>query len=585
MSEPRHLVAGYWGHDSSLTFWNDVTKTFHIIEIEKLTGIKHYRGHHRRGDEEKEVYQKAIEIAEREFGIPNDYYAFIAAGHDPKTQIDDKTDWRYVMPCNENTVCSVFNVKNYVNSVGHHLFHATSGFMQSPFEKAVVISMDGGGTEGFQFVYTAEDRKTPLPIQWMTKERANSEIFLGRQYNRCARWICYNMLQVTPCHSDFSGKVMGASAYGDRTSEAYRIARSLFENNKETWNKYTRENDWFRFYLGTREEILKDPGVRDRRKRLMIQAFWETPENYNPYRLMAFPVDWQTECDYSLGIQEKFEQMSYAWITKMLKDINLDDYDRNVVMSGGVALNVIFNAKLREKLNINLFVPPNPTDVGLSHGALADYMLKNKVDFDVRNVTYSTFSIQDKDKLSEYVKSHNGRLSSIKEVAQLLRDQKIIGFVQGNIEVGPRALGNRSILCDPQGPDKKDLVNKVKRREAYRPFAPMCRREDVEKYFESSNYEHLSHMNIAVRTRPEYVDQIAAATHVDGTARIQTVTHEENENIYNLLTEFDGVLLNTSFNVAGKPILNTYEEAFYVLDNTPLDNLVIVDDNNQVWVF
>jgi carbamoyltransferase len=175
--------------------------------------------------------------------------------------------------------------------------------------------------------------------------------------------------------------------------------------------------------------------------------------------------------------------------------------------------------------------------------------------------------------------------SSDLDVASILKDDKIIGFIQGGMEVGARALGNRSILADPKGIDKKDKVNEVKRREAYRPFAPVCRLEDAETYFDSIRYDNLSYMNFAIKTREEHIDKLRAVTHVDGTARVQTVTREQNEILYDLLTEFDGVLLNTSFNVKGSPILNTLKEAFYMLDETTLDHLVVVDEHNTIWIF
>ena len=162
-----------------------------------------------------------------------------------------------------------------------------------------------------------------------------------------------------------------------------------------------------------------------------------------------------------------------------------------------------------------------------------------------------------------------------------LMEGKIIGVVKGQAEHGPRALGHRSILCNPSIPEMKDTLNaKVKNREWYRPFAPVVRLEDVSKYFEFEGESRW--MTFCPKVREEWREKLAAITHVDFTARVQTVTKEQNEFLYNLLTDFEaangvGVLLNTSFNVNGKPILSTYSDAFKIYEKTQLDCLLLED--------
>ena len=155
---------------------------------------------------------------------------------------------------------------------------------------------------------------------------------------------------------------------------------------------------------------------------------------------------------------------------------------------------------------------------------------------------------------------------------------KGIGIVNGDSEHGPRALGNRSILCNPVG-DMKDVLNaKVKNREWYRPFAPVVRLEDVQKYFDFPEGCESRHMTFVAKVHHEYRDVIPAVTHEDGTGRLQTVTEHQNALLYQILTAFDnisehGVLMNTSFNVNGQPILSSLEDAFHVLHNTKLDGV------------
>jgi carbamoyltransferase len=160
-----------------------------------------------------------------------------------------------------------------------------------------------------------------------------------------------------------------------------------------------------------------------------------------------------------------------------------------------------------------------------------------------------------------------------------LEKGKIVGVVRGNSEHGPRALGNRSIICSPAISDMKDILNeKVKHREWYRPFAPVVRLEDVSEYFEWDRESRW--MSFCPKVKEEWRERLPAITHVDNTARVQTVTREQNEWLYDLLTNFKektgiGVLLNTSFNVNGKPILSTYKDAFHIYDTTDIDGLII----------
>ena len=186
----------------------------------------------------------------------------------------------------------------------------------------------------------------------------------------------------------------------------------------------------------------------------------------------------------------------------------------------------------------------------------------------------------DYDELETYIDKYSATKVNKRDIAQLLKDGKILGLVYGDSEVGPRALGNRSIVCDPNIADMKDILNsKVKFREWYRPFAPFCKKEDAHKYFDSPNFENLEYMSYAPRVK---VDTLPSITHVDGTARLQTVTEESHKEFYELLTEFGkisdtNVLLNTSFNIRGYPILSSIKDALYALNNTQMDYVVIDD--------
>src|SRR5882757_11566870 len=167
------------------------------------------------------------------------------------------------------------------------------------------------------------------------------------------------------------------------------------------------------------------------------------------------------------------------------------------------------------------------------------------------------------------------------ETAKLLADQRVIGWFQGGSEFGPRALGNRSLLADPRKAEMKDILNRrVKHRQAFRPFAPIVLAERARDVFEGE--EDSPFMLIAKRVRPEWRDRIPAIVHVDGTARVQTVREETNPVLYRLLKEFEAltgvpVLINTSFNVKGEPIVETPRDAVICFLTTGIDNLILHD--------
>ena len=253
--------------------------------------------------------------------------------------------------------------------------------------------------------------------------------------------------------------------------------------------------------------------------------------------------------------------------------------DLPICVTGGCGLNILLNTRLVQEFNKEVFVGPNPNDCGIALGMMLN-VLKPLEPFDA---TYSGLELLDFNTVSQYLNDSNlpytAKDSNIEQLVDDLVKGEIIGVARGRAEHGPRALGNRSILCNPSIPDMKDVLNeKVKHREWYRPFAPVVRLEDVSKYFEWDREARW--MSFCPKVREEWREQLAAITHVDGTARVQTVTREQNEWLYDLLTAFEektgvGVLLNTSFNVDGKPILCTVKDAFKILESTEMDALLL----------
>lgn len=250
--------------------------------------------------------------------------------------------------------------------------------------------------------------------------------------------------------------------------------------------------------------------------------------------------DWE-DYDIAASVQEIAERYVLSSAVYVKDQLRTD----SLILSGGVALNCVANGKLRdEDMFKNIWVPPNPGDAGLSLGAVLAVTRKQAV-FD-----------------HAYFGTDIGRDLDIGSVIQSLLDSGIVGVANGRAEWGPRALGNRSLLADPRGSDVKDRVNAIKKREEFRPFAPVILEEHAEKYFRNIRYNqrYMQWTNECL-----YPEQFPAIVHVDGTSRIQTVPNN-NTSIRRILEawyERTGcpMLLNTSLNIKGEPLVNTWDDA------------------------
>jgi len=416
----------------------------------------------------------------------------------------------------------------------HHLSHAACGFYQTDYKEALIISFDGGGNDGFFNIYHAENRNEIKLIKKHHIDLGFPYMSFGDYLNDIRKEPALNIGNLV-----YSGKIMGLCSYGNLNEE-------WLPHFEDYYRKKPDGNNYLKFL----KELGNNIGiVFDDKNRLQGQTAWDVA---------------------------KTSQIAFENVFMELANPHLKEYENiPLVLVGGCALNILLNTKLKQELDRDIFVPPNPNDCGIATGMMLNHIKpENAVD-----ITYAGIDMLDKHTLMTYVEDNRVPEVSIETLAKDLSSGKIVGVVRGNSEHGPRALGNRSILCNPAYPDMKDILNnKVKNREWYRPFAPVCKLEDVSKYF---NFEGESRwMSFCPTVKEEYRDKLVSITHVDGTARVQTVTKEQNPWLYNLLTEFEkhsgiGVLLNTSFNVNGKPILSRYTDAFKVYDNTKLDALVL----------
>ena len=272
---------------------------------------------------------------------------------------------------------------------------------------------------------------------------------------------------------------------------------------------------------------------------------------------------------------------------KLLSDFQKRTGQRNLCYTGGVALNSVLNGKILPGTGFeDMFLMPVANDAGCSLGA-ALYVHHNILGGErvepMQNVYWGpefdepscARALQERDLTYR-------RIENIEEeVARRLVKGEIVGWFQGRMEAGPRALGNRSILADPRSPDMKDVLNaKVKHRESFRPFAPSVMLEHLSEWFEGD--QPSPYMMRVYPVRPEKRDKVPAITHVDGTGRVQTVTREQNPRYYRLIDAFytltgTPMVLNTSFNVRGEPIVCRPEEAVQCFLSTHMDTLVLGD--------
>jgi carbamoyltransferase len=262
---------------------------------------------------------------------------------------------------------------------------------------------------------------------------------------------------------------------------------------------------------------------------------------------------------------------------------------KNLCLAGGVALNCVANGRIvREAGFDNVWIQPAAGDNGIAigcayYGRLA--IQKKPRSFVMKRATLGAEYPDEETRrvgnpLLVSRKTFNGSGQSIcRETAKLLADGNVFGWFQGGSEFGPRALGNRSILADPRRPEMKDILNKrVKFRQAFRPFAPIVLYERAKDIFVGEDESPF--MLRAKQVRPEWKDRIPAIVHVDGTARVQTVRREDNERMYDLLIEFEKltgvpVLVNTSFNIKGEPIVETPQNAMNCFIYTGIDYLAL----------
>jgi carbamoyltransferase len=466
----------------------------------------------------------------------------------------------------------------------HHLSHAASTFFCSPFEEAAILTVDGVG----------EWATASFGVGKSNKIRLLKEIHfphsLGLLYSAFTAFLGFEV-------NEGEYKVMGMAPYGQPryVDKVWKLI-TVYEDGS-----FWLDMDYFSFQHSTEhtysskfEQLFGKP--REPKSLFFTQEsgypsyFGEKPGNYN-----ELCVENQHYADIAASIQVVTEDV----MLNMAKALHRDTGLRRLCLAGGVALNSVANSRLlRESGFEELYIQPSPGDGGGAlGGALYVYhhVLNNPRSFVMDHAYWGQAHSHDAIRQflvesgirHEFIGDEDGVLD---RTVETLKAGNVVGWFNGRFEWGPRALGNRSILGDPRRAEMKDIVNtKIKFREPYRPFAPSILVEHCESFFDLAHPAQqypARFMLYVVDVKPEKRDVIPATTHANGTGRVQVVLRETNPRYYRLIERFHQatgvpVILNTSFNLKGEPVVNTPREAYSSFMRSGIDLLVL--DQFLVW--
>lgn len=439
--------------------------------------------------------------------------------------------------------------KGPIKFLDHHDCHAAVAYYPSGFKDTAILTVDGRGELACTRIYQVEDNSFKKMFQ------LNYPNSLGAFYSCITEYLGFK-------DNEDEGKVMGLAAYG-KNSLVRKMRKVLIVEN----GSYRLKHKYFDF-----------PRFPDR------NVSFEFVRLFGPPRKKGEEII-QRHKDIAKASQIVLEE-AMVELAKHARNIT---GKRNLCLTGGVALNSVANGVIvRRKIFDSVYIYPAAGDDGICIGAALHsyYSCDNKrIYFKKNQSPYLGYSSSDKEILKaikKYKLSYRKSKNICKDVAILLTKNKCVGWFQGRAEFGPRALGNRSIIVDPRKVKNKDLVNsKIKFREAFRPFAPSILQEYSEEYFETNGIES-PYMILAFDVKKDKRTIIPAVTHVDGTARVQTVNKKQNLKYWSLINEFYGltgvpVVLNTSFNRMGEPIVNKPKEAIDCFMGSGLDALALGD--------
>ena len=449
--------------------------------------------------------------------------------------ICDNSDWKkdyFKTPCRTDIFLRDLP-SDRIHIVNHHLLHACATYYSSPFDDAAVLIVDGrGSNKETQSLYRAIGKT-------INRVEHTNAIGIGLLYATVTQAIGFTLLQ--------EGKTMGLAPYGAEIKNTIFSFESKFDGIKTDYSHVCDEDKY--------TLLINHPPIT----------------TFDDKARAAFEV--QSECEKAM-----IHMANHA--KKMTGSPNL-------CLSGGVALNSVANNRIRvENLFDDIYINPAASDTGIAFGAaLYGYHIigqKPRIRGGITPFLGPTYTPEDFRKAAARHEGYRVHDDHAFELAtDLLVENKILGCVQGRSEMGPRALGNRSILMSPMGKDNKNILNsRVKHREEFRPFAPAVLLHRASEFFDIDRGSPYMLFICNVRENKRHL--VPAITHVDGTARLQTLTSVDNGRFYDLVSVFGErtgvpILLNTSFNVAGEPIVETPDDAIKCFLNTDIDALLLGD--------
>tara|TARA_B100000780_G_scaffold228810_1_gene168304 strand:+ start:228 stop:1946 length:1719 start_codon:yes stop_codon:yes gene_type:complete len=464
----------------------------------------------------------------------------------------------------EKTIQKKLNVKTKIEFNNHHLCHLASTYYPSGFQKAVVVSYDGiGESESGAFAIANKGNIKVLDVK---NVYPNS---FGLIYSAITFYLGWKPF----CDE---GIIMGLAPYGDSRKKVkgtnktyYDFFKDIICINKKNPLEYQINKKWIAYHLK------RDVWISDE----FIKVFGKPKKYLNKLT--------EHHMNIAKALQDRLEYVVCKQLDHLQKKYKID----NLCLAGGVALNCSLNGKIKKKkIFKNIFIQPASGDAGIAYGSCLVSTLKRKK-LKVKKMNNFYTGLRENEKIIkknliknkiQYKKFSNNNIYN--EIRKNLVNGKIIGIFRGAAEFGPRALGNRSIISKPYPSKMRDHLNKnVKFREFFRPFAPMVLNENREEFFDLN--QESPHMLIACKAKNKNKKKIPAVVHVDNSCRVQTVTNETNPFFYKLIKNFYKhtgvpVILNTSFNIKGQPIVNDSLDAIkcfkkYNIDVLVLENFII----------
>lgn len=548
------------------------------VEEERFTRIKHWAG----------FPKESVKYCLNRAGVAIEQIDHIAVNRNPKANLMKKALFAFskrpslkmvadrlknaAKICNIHTVINrEFGVDNnkigaQIHNIEHHVAHLASSFFVSPFDEAAVVSVDGFG----DFVGTMWGTGAGNNIE--VKHRIFFPHSLGLFYQAFTQYLGF-------LNYGDEYKVMGMAAYGkpEFMDELRLIVKSVEAGG------FKLDLDYF-IHHSEGITMLWDDGI----PKMDTVFSKKTEQLLGPARTNGSELD-DRHKNIAASLQKRYEEVFFEILNHVYEETKIP----SLALAGGCAMNSLANGKIFDNTPFkDVYIQPAAGDAGGSIGAayyVWNQILGNKRTFALQKPYLGPeFKV---DEFEEIIKSYQpeidqafcevkkyDELELCREAARFISDGKVVGWFQGRMEWGARALGNRSILCDPRRPDMKNIMNlKIKRRESFRPFAPSILLERVGEYFER-DYP-VPFMTGVYSIRLEKRCEIPAVTHVDGTGRLQTVRREDNPLYWKLIKDFEGitgvpVILNTSFN-ENEPIVCKPEEALDCFLRTKMDILVL----------